>query len=56
MTLSEYDQDPDVLRYAETEDVLVLRDGEPAYRISRIKAPPGESDIANDGDQRQSVV
>ena len=41
MTLTEFNQRRSAaLRYADTEDVLIQREGVPAYRLTRIVAPP----------------
>ena len=41
MTLTEFNQRRSAaLRYADTEDVLIQREGVPAYRLTRITAPP----------------
>jgi hypothetical protein len=40
MTLTEFNQQRSAaVRMADTEDVLILRDGVPAYRLSHIAAP-----------------
>ncbi|MDR2703799.1 MAG: hypothetical protein LBB58_05610 [Cellulomonadaceae bacterium] len=41
LTMTEFNRNPSqATRLADTEDVVIMRQGSPAYKLTKVKAPP----------------